>query len=613
MVISMKPNRTSMLLRSIYKDIGSSYRVTSEGFPTDEMSVAFPMPDPLKYSDAKLFAKDYFIYNLARKRELKNPTSTQMRTSLGKWAESERRCHVVNQCGRWVEPITEDERVRFNRLDQSVRRIINSVLVDQWPELDFSPTGGATATVKRKYSLSVSKVDGTPLTENLQPHKCAPASRVYLELMLHNNPGVARRFLRARHQLLDESQSLHPIELPHPTDEEIRELAIWLCTDVPPASFDFVPKDINTVRLIAKSNSISIMVQKTFGDAIRRALMNVGINLNDQTVNQEWAEIGSLTGLVATVDLSAASDSISRYMVNFLPRRWQAYVNASRDTHVSCGRTSYKLAMLAGMGNGYIFELESLLFYAMTRAVVEELKLDTSMISVYGDDIICPIGAVDLLSEYMLSLGFLFNKEKSFSKGLFRESCGKHYFNGVDVTPVYIKSDLDNTEELYHCYNGLSEWSRRTGVSLSNCLTQIANCIPIKERCLVPITWDTKSGLHYPCEGALLPVRKWNSNWQRYEFVWSILTPKTSFNVYDMLPRWTAITQHLIQAESLEDVCDSKFFLRAFSHFKFNNPSSTLWHPHGSIRNVKDTVVTWSEKPQYTRTKHRDVSLEGDA
>lgn len=609
-LLLMKPNKTSMLLRSIIKDLKpGSVKVDNLGFvPKDDLV----FPDPTFYKEAKAFAVDYQLYNLARKRSVKTATSAQMRAGLGKWIESEIRCDTVNKCHRWVEPINPDARVRVNRLIEATRTIISQVLMDQWPEMDFDPTGGATACVKRKYSIPSSKVDGTPLTDETQPHKCSPASRVYLEQMFHANPAVARRFMRARYKLIDESFDLHPIEMYWPTDDDIHELAVWCCSNVPPASFDYVPKDIGTVRLIAKSNSLSIMVQKTFGKCIRQALLKVGIDLNDQTINQEWAEIGSLTGLVATVDLSAASDSISRHLISWFPRRWQAYFNASRDTHVSAGSTTHKLAMVAGMGNGYIFELESLLFYAMTRAVVEECKLDTSMISIYGDDIICPVGAVALLEEFFLSVGFLLNKEKSFSHGKFRESCGKHYFNGVDVTPWYVKSDLDNMEELYHCYNGLSEWSHRTGVPLDSSLTQILNCIPLKERCLVPPSWSTKSGLHYLCPGIQFPEKKWIPKWQRYEVVWSVLTPKPSLNICSMLPEWTQVTHALIEASSLDDVCDPKFFLKAVL-----SPCSVIGskptRPHGHIRESKPMNVTWSLEPIYHRTKHRDVSLCGDA
>lgn len=628
----MKPTRTAMLLRKALKDLDSDIKVCHLGYPIGTLT----MPDPDSYRSATAFAVDYMSYNIARKREDDKPTSTQMRASLAKWAEAEHRCHVVNQYGWWVTPIDTDKRARIDALFQRTRAIISNVLMDEWPDLDFCPTGGSTTTTSRRFSFGPSKVDGTPLTEETQPHKCAPASRVYLEQMLLNNPGVARRFLRQRYQLLRTTCENvdEPIEMGSYLDpDEIRALSIHLCSNVQPATFDYVSKDYKSVRLLAKSNSLSIMVQKTIGNCIRRALSKVGINLNDQRINQEWAEIGSLTNLVATVDLSSASDSISRWCTTLFPARWQAYINATRDTHVKNDRgTTHKLAMIAGMGNGFIFELQSLLFYAMTRAVVEELKLNTSWISVYGDDIICPVGAVALLQEMFEAKGFIINQDKSFASGPFRESCGKHYFNGVDVTPVYIKSNLDSLQELYHSWNELTSWQHRTGVNIGECLKQILNCIPQSDRNLVPLEWGTKTGLHYPCEGIKIPSKKWNKGLQRYEYTWKVLSPCARVDVYARLPERIQIVDSLIGLECPELVIDPKYFLNILipkNKLSVTRDRSHCWLLHRAVssdyqkalasyhRNQCDitecTRGTFGWDVKYTGKKHRSESFGGDA
>jgi hypothetical protein len=65
--------------------------------------------------------------------------------------------------------------------------------------------------------------------------------------------------------------------------------------------------------------------------------------------------------------------------------------------------------------------------------------------TVYGDDIVCPTAWVKEVFTILDSLGFLVNKEKSFVDGPFRESCGKEYLHGVDVTPIYYRCGvLDN-------------------------------------------------------------------------------------------------------------------------------------------------------------------------
>jgi len=91
------------------------------------------------------------------------------------------------------------------------------------------------------------------------------------------------------------------------------------------------------------------------------------------------------------------------------------------------------------MGNGFTFELESLIFYALTVATcrIEGIRPD---VTVYGDDIICPPSAVALLTSVFAFCGLTINKSKSYTEGPFRESCGTDYFKGVNVRPYYSKT-----------------------------------------------------------------------------------------------------------------------------------------------------------------------------
>lgn len=91
------------------------------------------------------------------------------------------------------------------------------------------------------------------------------------------------------------------------------------------------------------------------------------------------------------------------------------------------------------MGNGFTFELESLIFWALCSAVMDCLSIDGDL-SVYGDDIIVPVKAYPAVKEILAFAGFTTNDKKTFADGPFRESCGKHYFKGQDVTPIYIRN-----------------------------------------------------------------------------------------------------------------------------------------------------------------------------
>jgi len=71
---------------------------------------------------------------------------------------------------------------------------------------------------------------------------------------------------------------------------------------------------------------------------------------------------------------------------------------------------------------------------------------------VYGDDIIVPAQHAESVSETLEAFGFKVNSRKSFWTGLFRESCGKDYYKGIDVTPVKVRrvipTSRDDVEEL---------------------------------------------------------------------------------------------------------------------------------------------------------------------
>ena len=115
------------------------------------------------------------------------------------------------------------------------------------------------------------------------------------------------------------------------------------------------------------------------------------------------------------------------------------------------------------MGNGFTFEMETLMFWALTKAVCLVLGLPSSIedVSVYGDDIICPVEAVPLLKEVFDHVGLTFNAKKSHWVGPFRESCGGHYYDGREVTPFYVKKPIRTIVDLINLHNKVSLWLAR--------------------------------------------------------------------------------------------------------------------------------------------------------
>jgi hypothetical protein len=53
------------------------------------------------------------------------------------------------------------------------------------------------------------------------------------------------------------------------------------------------------------------------------------------------------------------------------------------------------------------------------------------------------------------------NPKKTHFTGLFRESCGKHYHGGFDVSPFYIRREVRELPDLINLLNQVLEWDGR--------------------------------------------------------------------------------------------------------------------------------------------------------
>jgi len=216
----------------------------------------------------------------------------------------------------------------------------------------------------------------------------------------------------------------------------------WKSIKLDSGSLFCVPKKATASRMAMAEPILGTFVQRGIGGNMKRSLLKKGCNLYDQTLNREYARLGSLNGDIATVDLSSASDMISRDVVKaLLPLNWFTLLSQWRTdlAYLKSNNEYILLEKFSSMGNGYTFELESCIFYACAQVATSLSGGNPEKCSVYGDDIICPTVAVPHLYSILSWLGFKVNTEKSFTKGLFRESCGGDYLLGIDVRPFYVK------------------------------------------------------------------------------------------------------------------------------------------------------------------------------
>lgn len=211
-------------------------------------------------------------------------------------------------------------------------------------------------------------------------------------------------------------------------------------------------------RPIVIEPAINTYYQLGVGKMIRRRVERFfRCDLSDQSLNRSLARYGSVTNSLCTIDLSSASDSISHWLVRrLLPDDWFYWCEILRTKWVSLPgvETPVFPRKFSSMGNGFTWDLESLIFYALTWSCAEFHRYNTFWIAVFGDDIVAPSGMYRELRDTLEGCGFILNEGKSFVNSCFRESCGHDYVKGVFVRPVFLRR-LDSWFDLIDFCNRL--------------------------------------------------------------------------------------------------------------------------------------------------------------
>lgn len=471
---------------------------------TYEEVVHAKQPDPKAYSSSDNFSRDYLAYNLLRKFDAFDLPIDRRAAAIGSFLESEMTCAIVNDCGRMWSPVIPADKYGECSLEAKIflaRKLIRRLLGPfSWDEAarHFRFSAGASTRMPRRTGHPFYKYMG-------RPHVTRSAALLAV-CDIWRTP-LWREQMR---EYCDD-----------PTQ--------WV-TIVPGSKADTVPKDSKTDRFICIEPEMNMRLQLGVGHMIRLRLKRVGIDLNDQTRNQDLAFEGSLLGNLATIDLSRASDSIAlRLCRDLLPDDWYEAMCRIRSevTHLSLpeGTADVHLEKVSSMGNGFTFELESLIFWALSQAVVELHGISETRVAVYGDDIVISTEAVEPLLDLLSYVGFTPNMSKSFWDGPFRESCGKHYFLGEDVTPFYIKERIEHENRYYWLLNSYNAWLVRNGESRNSAYNRIYRRATRRfgTLCVVPPGSGYESGLEVPISSArvyfslrkqayvykkLVPVRK---------------------------------------------------------------------------------------------------------
>lgn len=222
--------------------------------------------------------------------------------------------------------------------------------------------------------------------------------------------------------------------------------------------FFTVPKDAEKRRGCCKEPSLNIAFQLDVGRLMKTRLRRIGIDLKTgQDLHKSLAQKASLTGELATIDMSNASDTLCRLLPRLVLRKeWFTLLDSLRATHTLMRDGKWvRLEKFSSMGNGFTFELESLIFATLARRVVADEGGDPDLVKCYGDDLIVPVRHTKSVLAALAFFGFEPNNRKTFAEGPFRESCGGDFFGGVPVRAHYLEELPDEPQEWISLANGL--------------------------------------------------------------------------------------------------------------------------------------------------------------
>lgn len=240
-------------------------------------------------------------------------------------------------------------------------------------------------------------------------------------------------------------------------------------------TFFTVPKNALTKRACAKGPSINVAYQLALGREMRSRLKSVlALDLSTgQTRHDSLAREGSKHGTFATVDSERASDTQSYALVAILLGKsglWQDLFKSLREEKTKIGDNYIALEKFSAMGNGFTFELETLVFLSLCYSVAwahqgrypDELSQFTpwdlirgGYISVYGDDIVVPSWMAQDVVAVLSLTGFTVNLKKSYLDGVFRESCGGDYFLGENVNTFKLEIEPSTPAHWFSIHNGI--------------------------------------------------------------------------------------------------------------------------------------------------------------
>lgn len=399
--------RACEYLEALDSPVSLSVKMLMEAGEWEQLAVKRVDPRTYEARSYGKFRRDYSATELLRKFPDLPISVDRKKVAIEKFWESERECARANvRLDPYIhDRASEDCVPEISDYWDKVRRVVYRIIGGYPPDtIDLRYGPGATFESRL---LAVSRATKPNLTigDKFQQFVSTPSASCYHSLVYSSAAG--RALVRA---------------YPYQSGPQF----------VRGNRFFTVPKDATTERGACAEPGVNVQVQLGLGRALRERLKRFGLDLTTGQLRHGQMAREALSRDLVTIDLKSASDCMSKKLVQLLlPDGWYTAVNAARSPLTLLEGKWVLLEKFSSMGNGFTFELETLLFYAMCLACAD--YSDWADISVFGDDIIVPRSIARAVIAILAYAGFTTNARKTFTTGEFRESCGVDTFAGRDV------------------------------------------------------------------------------------------------------------------------------------------------------------------------------------
>lgn len=271
-----------------------------------------------------------------------------------------------------------------------------------------------------------------------------------------------------------------------------------------------VPKSIKTNRFISSEPAGNMYTQMSVGSVLTaemRKHFRRYTNLIDQKEHNalmyKRLQRRTSSGIpyyvnYATIDLSDASDHVSRRLVSLLLPKWKEFLFGVRSTFARFPDGEIvPLRTFAPMGSGVCFPVLNAIVLGIAVYACEG-----DPCHIWGDDAIVPADKALYFKDLLNRSGLVVNEGKSCCSGCYRESCGVELFNSMrtlnaeewyplDITPLYLKEHPTKVDSAT-----LEQWFQK----------------------LDQKNWvATRDALAGMARHALPTRQRWNKDYQRWE------------------------------------------------------------------------------------------------